>query len=75
MIAECAGRALLNEVEIKQRLKRAEVIHVDETGLRVEGDGRFVHAASTQRLTHYACDPRRGKPGMHEIGILDLHPV
>lgn len=70
VIAECAGRALLTEVEIKQRLKQAEVIHVDETGLRVEGTGSFVHVASTERLTHYACDTRRGKPAMDEIGIL-----
>ncbi len=68
--AECAGRALSTEVEIKRRLKRAEVLHVDETGLRVAGEGRFVHVASTARLTHYACDPRRGKPAMDEVGIL-----
>lgn len=70
IIAECAGRALTTEVEIKHRLKQAEVIHVDETGLRVEGAGRFVHVASTARLTHYACDSRRGKAAMDEIGIL-----
>ena len=70
IIAECAASALLSEVEIKGRLKRAEVIHVDETGLRVEGAGSFVHVASTSRLTHYACDTRRGKPAMDEIGIL-----
>ena len=70
IIAECAGRALTTEVEIKDRLKRAEVIHVDETGLRVEGTGSFVHVASTAGLTHYACDPRRGKPAMDEVGIL-----
>lgn len=70
VMAECAGRALLAEVEIKNRLKQAEVIHVDETGLRVEGAGSFVHVASTARLTHYACDTRRGKPAMDEIGIL-----
>jgi transposase len=70
IIAECAGRALLTEVEIKQRLKQAEVIHVDETGLRVEGAGSFVHVASTAGLTHYACDSRRGKAAMDEIGIL-----
>ncbi len=52
VIAECAERALLTEVELKQRLKQAEVIHVDETGLRVEGRGSFVHVASTERLTH-----------------------
>jgi transposase len=68
--AECAAGALLTEVEIKDRLKRAEVIHMDETGLRVEGKGGFVHVASTEMLTHYACDTRRGKPAMDEIGIL-----
>jgi transposase len=73
IIAECAGRALATEVEIKGRLKRAEVIHVDETGLRVEGEGRFVHVASTERLTHYSCDKRRGKPAMDEIGILPTY--
>lgn len=70
IIAECAGRALLTEVEIKGRLRQAEVIHVDETGLRVEGGGSFVHVASTERLTHYACDTRRGKAAMDEVGIL-----
>ena len=43
---------------------------VDETGLRVEGAGRFVHVASTARLTHCACDSRRGKTATDEIGIL-----
>lgn len=72
MTAECAGRALLTEVEIKHRLKQAEVIHVDETGLRVEGGGRFVHVASTEKLTHDACDSRRGKAAMDEMGILPV---
>lgn len=70
VITECAGRALPTEVEIKNRLKHSEVIHVDETGLRVEGGGSFVHVASTSGLTHYGCDSRRGKAAMDEIGIL-----
>lgn len=70
MIAEGASRALATEVEIKNRLRQAEVLHVDETGLRVEGEGRFVHVASTPLLTHYSCDTRRGKAAMDEIGIL-----
>jgi transposase len=51
MIAEGSAGALTTEVEIKHRLKQAEVIHVDETGLRVAGGGRFVHVASTPSLT------------------------
>jgi transposase len=57
-------------VEIKNRLRQAEVLHADETRLRVEGEGRFVHVASTSGLTHYSCDARRGKPAIDEIGIL-----
>lgn len=60
----------MSEVEIKNRLKQSQVIHVDETGLRVEGEGRYVHVASTEKLTHDSCDPRRGKSAMDEIGIL-----
>lgn len=70
IIAVCSARALLPEVEIKNRLKRSEVIHADETGLRVAGEGRFVHVASTAGLTHYSCDRRRGKSAMDEVGIL-----
>lgn len=46
MITECAAGSRLTEVEIKRRLKQAEVIHVDETGLRVGSAGSFVHVAS-----------------------------
>jgi transposase len=70
IITACSTRALLPEVEIKNRLKRSEVIHADETGLRVAGEGRFVHVASTAGLTHYSCDRRRGKSAMDEVGIL-----
>jgi transposase len=61
---------LTTQAEIKNRLKQSEVLHVDETGLRVEGEGRFVHVASTSGLTHYSCDERRGKSAMDELGIL-----
>ena len=70
IIAEGSAKALRTEVEIKHRLRQAEVFHVDETGLRVEGGGSFVHVASTERLTHDASDTRRGKAAMDEIGIL-----
>lgn len=49
IIAECAASALLTKVEFKRRLKQAPILHVDETGLRVEGAGRFVHVVSTPR--------------------------
>ena len=69
-IGECAAELVETELKIKQKLQRSPVVHADETGLRVEGRGQYVHVASTSRLTHYAYDWRRGKAAMDEIGIL-----
>lgn len=48
------------EEAIKEGLRRARVSHFDETGLRVEGEGMWVHVASTPELTHYAAHEKRG---------------
>jgi transposase len=70
IIKECAAGLVEIELKIKEKLRRSAVIHADETGLRVAKKGRYIHVASNSRLTHYACDSRRGKAAMDEIGIL-----
>jgi transposase len=58
------------EEAIKEGLRRAPVAHFDETGLRVEGEGMWVHVASTGELTRYAVHRKRGVEATKETGIL-----
>jgi transposase len=65
-----SGKLVYTEQRIKASIRDSEVIGVDETGLRVAGQGSYIHVARTEQLTHYAFDERRGKAAMDEIGIL-----
>jgi len=69
-VRQCAAGLVETEVRIKRGLRRAAVIHADETGLRVAGRLHYVHVASTARLTHYGADARRGKAAIDDINIL-----
>src|SRR6266566_6647109 len=57
------------ETELKAALVKANVIHQDETGVRVGKEGWWVHVCSTDRLTHYAAHPSRGRAALDAIGI------
>jgi transposase len=72
-VRRCAAGLIQTEVKIKRGLRRAAVIHADETGLRVNQKLAYVHVASSDRLTHYAADVRRGKAAIDEIDILPAY--
>lgn len=65
-----AGKLVGAEARIKAALRQAEVLGVDETGLRVAGQSHWIHVARTDDLTHYGADARRGKQAIDAIGIL-----
>jgi len=62
----------LEEVEeqIKDALCVVDVLHNDETGVRVGGHLEWLHVASTPQLTHYGVHALRGRGGSAAIGIL-----
>lgn len=69
-ISACALGVCESIQWIRTLLKTSSVLHSDESGIHVSGKLHWCHVASTDRLTHYGIQPKRGQRGIDEIGIL-----
>ncbi len=58
------------EEQIRELLAGSEVIHVDETGMRVTGIRQWLHVAITDFLTGYGHHKKRGKRATDDMQIL-----
>lgn len=56
--------------EIKERLIKAKVMHVDETGVRINGELNWLHTCCSKDFVYYEVNEKRGKDAIDTIGIL-----
>jgi transposase len=58
------------ETWVTTQLTRADLLHVDETGINIGGKRHWLHVASTASLTWFAPHAKRGTTAMEAMGIL-----
>jgi transposase len=54
----------------RRALAATELVHVDETGLRVAGRLHWLHVACSALFTVLFCHAKRGKPAIDAVGVL-----
>jgi len=58
------------QAAVKEHLVHtAATVHLNETGIRVDGKLRWTHVASTEAVTYLAVHDKRGAKALEEIGI------
>lgn len=69
MLATADEQLLPMEAAIHQQLLKAPVVHCDETGIRIDNNA-WLHVVSTDRLTLFHVDARRGRKALDAINVL-----
>jgi len=71
MVHEGAARLDAFLASLREQLACSDVVHADETGLRVEASLYWVHSASNAELTLYHLDKKRGTDAMDAMVVLE----
>jgi transposase len=61
------------DLDIRQNLKQSELLHADETGLRIEGRLQWLHTTTNAEWTAYDVHEKRGKKAFEAIGMLSSY--
>ena len=70
MVKEC-GETLKQSMDyIKKQLLQSDIIHSDETGVRISGKTVWLHNASNEHYTYLETHKKRGNEATDAIGIL-----
>jgi transposase len=54
----------------KEKLTQSALLHVDETGININGKRKWLHTTSSEYWTYFFPHDKRGTEAMDEIGIL-----
>ena len=70
IVNKCADNCTPTLEHISESLKKSKVLHVDETGMRVEAQNYWLHNAGNDELTYNTVSPKRGSEGTDANGVL-----
>lgn len=70
MVSSFANRLTPVVKQIREAIVSQPLVHFDETGIRAEGQLRWLHSASDARYTYLSTETKRGKEGMDASGVL-----
>lgn len=60
------------EAITKEKLIEAPILHVDETGINIDGDNHWLHCATNASWTYFFPHKKRGNEATESAGILDF---
>jgi transposase len=70
IVSRCAENSTPTLDYIAESLKKAKILHVDETGVRTEGKNYWLHTASNADFTYNTVSEKRGTEGTDANGVL-----